>query len=99
MAERKDKKKVVGEPMTDDQIKVFLDFPSESGVDGDFHVLEKAYRGLRPEDFERFLGFFVEQDRNLNAQDPQGRSLLAIIQHHGRSGQYVDALKKAGASA
>ena len=58
MAERKDKKKVIGEPMTDEQIKVFLDFSSEEGVDADFHVLEKAYRALRAEDFERFIGSF-----------------------------------------
>ena len=56
MAERKDKKKVIGEPMTDEQIKVFLDFSSEEGVDADFHVLEKAYRALRAEDFGRFIG-------------------------------------------
>ena len=54
MAERKDKKKVVGEPMTDEQIKVFLDFPPEEGENPDFHVLLKAYRALRAEDFERF---------------------------------------------
>ncbi|MGB1466984.1 MAG: PA4642 family protein, partial [Alcanivorax nanhaiticus] len=46
MAERKDKKKVIGEPMTDEQIKVFLDVPSEEGVSSDFHTLEKAYRAL-----------------------------------------------------
>ena len=57
MAERKDKKKVVGEPMTDEQIKVFLDFPPEEGENPDFHVLLKAYRALRAEDFERFVAF------------------------------------------
>ena len=73
MAERKDKKKVIGEPMTDEQIKVFLDFTGEEGVSTDFHLLEKAYRALRAEDFERFIGFFKEQGRDLNACDPQGR--------------------------
>ena len=66
MAERKDKKKVIGEPMTDEQIKVFLDFTGEEGVNADFHVLEKAYRALRVEDFERFIAFFKEQGRDLN---------------------------------
>ncbi|KZX85536.1 hypothetical protein A3716_24010, partial [Alcanivorax sp. HI0011] len=74
MAERKDKKKVIGEPMTDEQIKVFLDFSSEEGVDADFHVLEKAYRALRAEDFERFIGFFQENGRDINARDPKGRT-------------------------
>ena len=57
MAERKDKQKVIGEPMTDEQIKVFLDFPPEDGENPDFHVLLKAYRALRVEDFERFVAF------------------------------------------
>ncbi|MDX1804839.1 MAG: PA4642 family protein [Alcanivorax sp.] len=97
MAERKDKQKVIGEPMTDEQIKVFLDFPTEAGVDGDFHVLEKAYRALRVEDFARLLAFFVEQGRNINACDPQGRTLLTLVSDHGRSKDYAQALRDAGA--
>lgn len=99
MAERKDKKKVIGEPMTDEQIKVFLDFPSEAGVDADYHVLEKAYRALRVEDFERFIGFFLAQGRNLNARDPLGRTLLTVIEQHPRSEEYAQLLRQAGASA
>ena len=96
MAERKDKKKVIGEPMTDEQIKVFLDFPSEEGVDADFHVLEKAYRALRAEDFGRFIGFFQAQGRDLNARDPQGRTLLAHIDNHPKSSDYAELLRNAG---
>ena len=88
MAERKDKKKVIGEPMTDEQIKVFLDFPSEEGVDADFHVLEKAYRALRAEDFGRFIGFFQAQGRDLNARDPaEGPRPAAIPPLEGRPAQ------------
>ena len=72
MAERKDKKKVVGEPMTDEQIKVFLDFPPEEGENPDFHVLLKAYRALRAEDFERFVAFFQAQNRDIRATDDRG---------------------------
>ena len=78
MAERKDKKKVVGEPMTDEQIKVFLDFPPEDGENPDFHVLLKAYRALRAEDFERFVAFFQAQNRDIRATDDRGRTLLDI---------------------
>ena len=99
MAERKDKKKVIGEPMTDEQIKVFLDFNGEEGVSTDFHVLEKAYRDLRAEDFERFIAFFQEQGRDLNARDPQGRTLLAHIESHVKCADYADALRAAGATA
>ena len=96
MAERKDKKKVIGEPMTDEQIKVFLDFSSEEGVDADFHVLEKAYRALRAEDFERFIGFFQENGRDINARDPKGRTLLALIESPPQCSDYAQMLRDAG---
>ncbi|WP_101676286.1 PA4642 family protein [Alloalcanivorax mobilis] len=96
MAERKDKQKVIGEPMTDEQIKVFLDFPSEEGENGDFHVLMKAYRAFRAEDFERFVAFFQEQGRDINATDPQGRTLLQIVRGHGKSKPFVAILERAG---
>ena len=99
MAERKDKKKVIGEPMTDEQIKVFLDFPAEEGVSTDFHVLEKAYRALRAEDFERFIAFFKAQGRDLNAQDPQGRTLLSHVEGHQKCEDYAKALRAAGGKA
>lgn len=99
MAERKDKKKVIGEPMTDEQIKVFLDFPAEDGVSADFHVLEKAYRALRAEDFERFIVFFQEQGRDLNAQDPQGRTLLSHIEAHQKCQDYAAVVRAAGGTA
>ena len=49
--------KVTDEVWDDERVKRFLDL-QPSGEDADFHVLVKAYRGMRPEDFERFLGFF-----------------------------------------
>ena len=96
MAERKDKQKVIGEPMTDEQIKVFLDFPPEEGENPDFHVLLKAYRALRAEDFERFVTFFLEQGRDLRAGDSQGRTLLDVIRGHGKSDAFVAILERAG---
>ena len=99
MAERKDKKKIIGEPMTDEQIKVFLDFPAEEGVNPDFHVLEKAYRALRVEDFERFIAFFQAQGRDINSRDPENRTLLTVISHHPRCEDYADVLRKAGGTA
>jgi hypothetical protein len=63
MAERKDKQKVIGEPMTDEQIAVFLDF------------------------------------RDLDARDPQGRTLLDLIAQHPKGKDYAQALRDAGANA
>lgn len=95
MSERKDKKKVIGEPMTDEQIRVFLGVQAEDGVDADYHALERAYRSLREEDFARFLAFFSSDGRNLEARAPDGRTLAEIIAGHPRSGAYLDALEAA----
>lgn len=92
MTERKDKKKIIGEPMTDAQIQVFLDFPAEDGVNHDFHLLEKAYRALRAEDFARFVTFFKAQGRDTNAKDPAGRTLLEHIQSHPKGADYAAVL-------
>ncbi|MCU5781536.1 hypothetical protein MA04_00836 [Alcanivorax balearicus MACL04] len=96
MAERKDKRKVIGEPMTDEQIKLFLDLPPEEGENADFHVLIRAYRALRVEDFERFLVFFIEQGRDLRAQDDKGRTLIEVMHGHGKNDDYIAVLEQAG---
>lgn len=90
---RKDKQKVIGEPMTDEQVRAFLDCGPEQGLDLDHHLLMRAYRSLRSEDFSRFLGFFVGAGHNINAADPQGRTALAIIQEHQQGEEYAEALK------
>lgn len=99
MAERKDKKKVIGEPMTDEQVRVFLEGEPETGVDTDFHVLLRAYRSLRIEDFERFLAFFGDQGRDLSATDPEGRTLDQVIAPHGTSAPFLKALERARGKA
>lgn len=97
MSERKDKKKVVGEPMTDEQVKVFLGGIPEAGEDPHFHDLLKAYRSLREEDFERFLTYFVAANGNVNAIGPDGRTMLETVSDHRLSSGYADALRAVGA--
>jgi len=97
MSERKDKKKVVGEPMTDDQIKVFLSGMPEQGENPDFHDLLRAYRSLREHDFERFLTFFTAAGRDVNARGLEGKTLLEAVVTHKKSAGYADALRNAGA--
>jgi hypothetical protein len=91
---RKDKKQIIGEPMTDEQIQAFLTTLPEQGMDPDFHALTRAYRSLRAHDFERFLTFFAEAGRNLEARSPDGQLFAESIRHHAQSGDYLDALKQ-----
>ena len=46
---------VTDEVWDDDRVKSFLSLEPNSTETADFYVLLKAYRGMRPEDFERFM--------------------------------------------
>ena len=94
---RKDKDKVLDEVWTEDHVRSFLDVRSHDGSDDDFHMLLKAYQSMRASDFELFVQFFREQDRNVNAAGLDGRSVLDIISTHRHGAEYADILKTAGA--
>jgi len=94
MALKKDKQKVLGEVFDDERIKTFLDYDAPQGIDADFHVLEKAYRGMRAENFQTFLKFFSAAKRNINATNQQGQTLLDIAATHRHAEDYVAALKE-----
>ena len=94
---RKDKEKVLDEVWTEDHVRSFLDVRSHDGSDDDFHMLLKAYQSMRASDFELFVQFFREQDRNVNAAGLDGRSVLDIISTHRHGAEYADILKTAGA--
>ena len=95
MVLKKDKKKVVGEFFDDDRIRTFLEVQAPEGVDVDFHALERAYRGMQPENFATFVRFFREQGRNLQATNPQGRTLAELVATHAASEEYLEILRNA----
>lgn len=95
MVLKKDKKKVVGEFFDDDRIRGFLDSTPPHGVDADFHMLERAYRGMQPENFATFVKFFVAAGHDLNAKNPQGKTLVELVEQHSASDEYLAALRSA----
>ncbi len=95
---RKDKEKVVDEVWTEDHVKSYLNVHSYDGTAEDFHMLMKAYQSMKPEDFELFVGFFRDDNRDLNAVGKDGRTALAVISTHRHGIEYADILKAAGAS-
>lgn len=97
MSQRKDKEKVLGEIFDEERIKSFLQFTAPTGVNADFHLLEKAYRGMRGENFSTFVRLFVESGRNLNAIGPEGKTFLQIVKTHRNGEEYAQALEAAGA--
>lgn len=93
----KDKQKVIGETLDAGQVARFLELQPYDESSTDFHVLEKAYRGLPAEAFDEFLHMFKEQGRDINAANSKGQTLLAIASEHASQLGYVSALKKNGA--
>lgn len=92
---RKDKKQVIGEEIGDESIKLFLAVEPADATPPSLHKLIKAYRGLRIDDFERFLGFFKEAGYDLDAKDAQGQDFIALIQDQRQAEPYIEAMKAA----
>ena len=94
---RKDKEKVLDEVWTEDRVRSFLEVRPHDGSSEDFHMLLKAYQSMRAEDFELFVRFFCEQQRDINACGRDGRTVLDIVTSHRNGGEYADLLRAAGA--
>ncbi len=94
---RKDKEKVLDEVWTEDHVRSFLNVRSHDGTDEDFHMLLKAYQSMRATDFELFVQFFRDENRDVNATGKDGRTVLEIVSTHRYGTEYADILKSAGA--
>lgn len=93
-----DKPKVIGEEWSDERVESFLFMaPYDKKLNPDYQVLIKAYQSMRASDFERFLVFFTEADRDLNALSANGQTMLDHVSEHRRGAEYAEALKKFGA--
>lgn len=97
MSLKKDKQKVLGEVFDDERIKSFFDTDTPEGVNADFNLLEKAYRGMKAGNFATFLDFFIERGHDINSQNPDGKTLLSLVQQHKQGEPYTLALGQHGA--
>ncbi|WP_370981369.1 PA4642 family protein [Agaribacterium sp. ZY112] len=97
MSLKKDKQKVLGEVFDDQRVKSFLEINEREGINTDYALLERAYRGMKAENFSTFVGFFVEAGHDINATNTQGLNLLNVIAEHTTSDDYRSALVAAGA--
>ncbi|HGM5582625.1 PA4642 family protein [Pseudomonas sp. REB1044] len=93
---RKDKKQVIGDEISDDYIKTFLQFePADGQTSPSHHKLIKAYRGLRIDDFERFVGFFVEAGYDVDGKDEHGKTFAEAIADQRNAPEYIEVIGKA----
>lgn len=97
MALKKDKQKVLGEVFDDERIKSFLHYEAYGDANPDYHLLEKAYRGMKADNFATFLSFFKEAGHDVNATNQQGDTFLVTIGSHQQAEDYINALKESGA--
>ena len=92
---RKDKKQLIGDEIGDEQIKLFLDFEPVDATSPSLHKLIKAYRGLRIDDFGRFLAFFKEAGYDLDGKDEQGQTFVDIIKDQRNADEYIERINQA----
>ena len=92
---RKDKKQLIGDEIGDEQIKLFLDFEPVDATSPSLHKLIKAYRGLRIDDFGRFLTFFKEAGYDLDGKDEQGQTFVDIIKDQRNADEYIELIDQA----
>ncbi len=90
---RKDKKQVIGDAISDEAIKVYLGVEPADATPPALHKLIKAYRGLRVDDFERFLGFFREAGYTLEARDTSGKDFIELIQDQRQAEPYIELVR------
>lgn len=89
---KKDKKVIEDEQRSDDQLRFFLGVQPPAGVDADFHALEIAYRSMKPDEFERFVGFFKADGRNVQAKNPAGETIADVLKQHRFGSAYIAVL-------
>lgn len=94
---KKDKKKIIGEELTDERIRSFLNLQPPQGESRAQHILTRAYRALREDDFARFIRFYAATGLELNPVDRSGEPFLTTLSRHQHAAPYLQALRQAGA--
>tara|TARA_R110001592_G_scaffold23869_2_gene92916 strand:+ start:256 stop:576 length:321 start_codon:yes stop_codon:yes gene_type:complete len=82
---------------TDERVHGFLSILPPEGVPADYHILLKAYRGMLPDAFERFVPFFIEAGHDINVKLEDGSTFLDHVSRHRKSAAYAEILEAAGA--
>lgn len=92
---RKDKKQLIGDEIGDEQVKLFLDFEPVDATSPSLHKLIKAYRGLRIDDFARFLAFFKEAGYDVDGKDERGQTFVDLIKDQRNAEEYIELIERA----
>ena len=97
---RPDKKIITDEVWDDDRVRSFLAPRTTQGLDEpDYTLLLNAYRGMRVDDFARFIRFYRDDRHDLNAKNEAGQRFIQVISTHRHAKPFVEVLIAAGAQA
>jgi len=95
---RPDKKIITDEVWDDERVRSFLTPRAAQGADdADFTLLVNAYRGMRIDDFVRFVRFFCDAHHRLDAVNESGQTFVEFIARHRHGKPFADAMIAAGA--
>ena len=89
---KKDKQKVIGEVVSEEQLRSFLKLKDVGDETDDYHILTQAYRHLRLDDFARFAEIFREEGRNTEVFNRSGKSFRETIVSHRNGADYAECL-------
>lgn len=95
---RKDKKQIIGEDMTDEAIKVFLNAEPADHTPAPLHKILRAYHSLRLHDFKRFLTFFKAAGFPLDSKNAQGKDFIGLVIDQRMAKPYIEAFEAAKAT-
>jgi len=95
---RPDKKIITDEVWDDARVQSFLAaHTTPYGDDRDFALLLNAYRGMRVDDFARFIRFYCDAKHDLNASNNRGQRFIELISNHRHGAPFVEIMIAAGA--
>jgi len=85
------------ETWSDERLRAFLKLEPPESLSEDYNILLKAYRGMTADLFARFISFYAEDGRDINASLTDGSTFLDMVSSHRKSAEYADILEQAGA--
>jgi hypothetical protein len=95
---RPDKKIITDEVWDDQRVRSFLvSRTPQGGDDPDYLLLLNAYRGMRVDDFARFIRFYCDEQHDLNAKNENGQHFVEFIATHRHGKPFIEVMMSAGA--
>lgn len=94
-AQKKDKEKVIGVAVSEATLQAFLELEPFGDDNPDFHCLTKAYRGLPPHEFERFIDIYKAAGRPLNPANAHGVEFIDSISMNEAHQEYIAIMHSA----